>query len=177
LYPNLGIRAQISKQRLARPEVHSWHQYTFPGSMTMVFASGIGLFPGQPQLRGKRRFERPRRGTDDQGRAARTRNGGTVGRLRRLGQSEARGTRGTSPRASCLSCGKLNDGRLPDGEMAANLEERDSQAVRSARATVPSGASCRQRFLGRGNPACGSIRNWAAFWPKCGRSRRAPKLR
>jgi len=38
----------------------------------------IGLFPGQPQLRGKRRFERPRRGTDDQGRAARTRNGGTL---------------------------------------------------------------------------------------------------
>ena len=64
--------------------------------MTMVFASGIGLFPGQPQLRGKRRFERPRRGTDDQGRAARTRNGGTVGRLRRLGQSEAHGTQ-TSP--------------------------------------------------------------------------------
>jgi hypothetical protein len=60
--------------------------------MTMVFASGIGLFPGQPQLRGKQRFERPRRGTDDQGRAARTRNGGTVGRLRRLGQGEARGT-------------------------------------------------------------------------------------
>jgi len=49
---------------LARPEVHSWHQYTFAGSMTMVFASGIGLFPGQPPLRGKRRFERPRRGTD-----------------------------------------------------------------------------------------------------------------
>ena len=43
----------------------------------MVFASGIGLFPGQPQLRRKRRFERPRRGTDDQGCAARTRNGGT----------------------------------------------------------------------------------------------------
>jgi hypothetical protein len=31
----------------------------------MVFASGIGLFPGQPQLRGKRRFERPRRGIKD----------------------------------------------------------------------------------------------------------------
>jgi hypothetical protein len=77
---------EISKQMLARPEVHSWHQYTFAGSITMVFASGIGLFPGQPQLRGKRRFERPRRGTDDQGRAARMRNGGTVGRLRRLGQ-------------------------------------------------------------------------------------------
>jgi len=31
-----------------------------------------------------------------------------------------------------LSCGKLNDGRLPDGEMAANLEERDLQAVHIA---------------------------------------------
>jgi hypothetical protein len=28
---------------LARPEVHSWHQYNFAGSITMVFASGIGL--------------------------------------------------------------------------------------------------------------------------------------
>ena len=46
-----------------------------------------------------------------------------------------------APVRAVLSCGKLNDGRLPDGEMAANLEERDSQAVRSARATVPSGAS------------------------------------
>ena len=44
-----------------------------------------------------------------------------------------------APVQAVLSCGKLNDGRLPDGEMAANLEERDSQAVRSARATVPSG--------------------------------------
>jgi len=35
-----------------------------------------------------------------------------------------------------LSWRKLNDGRFLDGEMAANLERRDSQAVRSARATV-----------------------------------------
>jgi hypothetical protein len=27
-----------------------------------VFASGVGLCLGQPQLRGERRFERPRRG-------------------------------------------------------------------------------------------------------------------
>jgi hypothetical protein len=52
-----------------------------------VFASGVGLCLGRPQLRGERRFERPRRGTDDQGRAARTRNVGTGGRLRRPGQA------------------------------------------------------------------------------------------
>ena len=59
--------------------------------------------------------------------------------LRRLDQGEARGT--SPPVQAVLSRGKLNDGRLPDGEMAANLEERDPQAVRSARVTVPSGAS------------------------------------
>jgi hypothetical protein len=36
---------------------------------------------------------------------------------------------------------RLNDGRLPDGEVAAKSGERDPQAVRSGRATVPSGAS------------------------------------
>ena len=51
----------------------------------------------------------------------------------------------------------------------ADLEEPDPQAVRSARATLPGGASA-TRFLGRGNLACGSIRNWAGFRPKCGRS-------
>ena len=61
-----------------------------------------------------------------------------------------------------LSRGKLNDGRLPDGEMAANLEERDSQAVRSARATVPSGASADRDSWGAGaglrlNPQLGRI--------------------
>jgi len=60
----------ISKQMLARPEVHFKHQYNFAGSITMVFASGVGLCPGQPQLRGKRRFERPRRGMDDLGSCA-----------------------------------------------------------------------------------------------------------
>jgi hypothetical protein len=49
-------------------------------------------------LRGKRRFERPRRGTDDQGRAARTRNGGTVGRL--AGWIKAKRVE-LAPRASC----------------------------------------------------------------------------
>src|SRR5277367_3260096 len=37
LYPNLCIRAYISKQMLARPQVHSWHQYNFAASITMVF--------------------------------------------------------------------------------------------------------------------------------------------
>jgi len=36
---------------------------------------------------------------------------------------------------------RLNDGRLPDGEVAAKSGELDPQAVRSGRATVPSGAS------------------------------------
>ena len=61
---------------LARPEIQS-NQYSFAGSITLVFASGVGLCLGQPQLRGERRFERPRRRTEDQGRAARARNGGT----------------------------------------------------------------------------------------------------
>jgi hypothetical protein len=78
VYRILCIRAYISKQMLGRPEVYFWHQYNFAGSITMVFASRVGHCPGRLQLRGKRRFERPRRGTDDQGRAARTRNGGTV---------------------------------------------------------------------------------------------------
>jgi hypothetical protein len=104
---------------LARPEIHSY-QYSFAGSITLVFASGVGLCLGEPQLRGERRFERPRRGTEDQGRAARARNGGTGGRLRRPGQGEARGVR---PRTTLSSLAEsLNDGRQPDGEVAANLE-------------------------------------------------------
>ena len=104
---------------LARPEVQSY-QYSFAGSITLVFASGVGLCLGQPQLRGERRFERPRRGAEDQGRAARARNSGTGGRLRRPGQGEARGAR---PRTTLSSLAdRLNDGRLPDGEVVANLE-------------------------------------------------------
>src|SRR5271163_2099372 len=49
----------------ARRFIHSTSTPS-PARLRWVFASGIGLFPGQPQLRGKRRFERPRRGTDDQ---------------------------------------------------------------------------------------------------------------
>src|ERR1035437_2087238 len=84
----LKFRSRCSPARRFIPSTNT----TSPARFTMVFASGVGLCPGQPQLRGKRRFERPRRGRDDQGRAARVRNGGTVGRLRRLGQGEARGT-------------------------------------------------------------------------------------
>ena len=32
------------------PEVHSWHQYYLAGSITMVFASGVGLCPGPPNF-------------------------------------------------------------------------------------------------------------------------------
>ena len=104
---------------LARPEVQSC-EYSFAGSITLVFASGVGLCLGQPQLRGERRFERPRRGTEDQGRAARARSEGTGGRLRRMGQGEARGVR---PRTALSSLAEsLNDGRKPDREVAANLE-------------------------------------------------------
>jgi hypothetical protein len=50
-----------------------------------------------------------------------------------------------SPRTTLSSlAGRLNDGRLRDGELAANLEKRDAQAVRSGRATVPSGASAEE---------------------------------
>jgi len=38
------------------------YQYSFAGSITLVFASGVGLCLGQPQLRGERCLERPRRG-------------------------------------------------------------------------------------------------------------------
>ena len=93
---------------LARPEVQSY-QYSFAGSITLVFASGVGLCLGQPQLRGERRFERPRR-----------ENGGTGGRLRRPGQGEARGVR--PQHQAVLFAERLNDGRLPNGELVANLE-------------------------------------------------------
>jgi hypothetical protein len=48
---------------LARPEIQSY-QYSFAGSITLVFASGVGLCLGQPQLRGERRFDRQLRGTE-----------------------------------------------------------------------------------------------------------------
>jgi hypothetical protein len=96
---------------LARPEVQSYW-YSFAGSIALVFASGVGLCLGQPQLRGERRFERPRRGTEDQGRPARARNGGTGGRLRWPGQGEARGVR--PPHHAVLSRGKAERWPLAD---------------------------------------------------------------
>jgi len=40
LYPDYQYELTVPKQMLARPEVPSWQQYNFAGSMTMVFASG-----------------------------------------------------------------------------------------------------------------------------------------
>ena len=40
LYPDYVYELTFPKQMLARPEVPSWQQYNFAGSMTMVFASG-----------------------------------------------------------------------------------------------------------------------------------------
>ncbi len=112
---------------LASPELHSWHRYSFAGSITLVFASDVGLYLGQPQWRGERRFKRPRRGTDDQGRplARETVQQPDDFASRVKAKREELAPCKLSPRAE-----RLNDGRLPDGEVVA------------------------------GNPACGSIRNW-----------------
>jgi len=52
---------------LARPDVRSYQQYSFVGSTTLLFASGVGLCLGQPQLCGEQRFERRRRGSPGSG--------------------------------------------------------------------------------------------------------------
>jgi hypothetical protein len=49
LYPDYLYEPTFPKQMLARPEVPSWQQYNFAGSMTMVFASGVG--PGAVRRR------------------------------------------------------------------------------------------------------------------------------
>jgi hypothetical protein len=74
------IRTRISKQMLAWAEIHSEQQYSFAGSITLVFASGAGLCPGQPQWCGEQGFERPRRGTEimDAALARETVNGSTT---------------------------------------------------------------------------------------------------
>jgi hypothetical protein len=41
----------------ARPPRISIYQYSFASWITLVFASGVGLCLGQPQLRGERRLE------------------------------------------------------------------------------------------------------------------------
>ena len=82
-----------------------------------------------------------------------------------------------APRTTLSSLAeRLNDGRLPDGEVVANLESE----IRKLYEVGGDGSGwrfCRQRFLRRGNPACGSIRNCGGFRPKCERTGRAPKLR
>jgi hypothetical protein len=49
LYPDYVYELTFPKQMLARPEVPSWQQYNFAGSITMVFASGVG--PGAVRRR------------------------------------------------------------------------------------------------------------------------------
>src|SRR5215469_11298302 len=39
---------------LVRPEVRSWHQYSFAGLLTLVFAGGAGVGLGQLQWHGER---------------------------------------------------------------------------------------------------------------------------
>jgi hypothetical protein len=68
-----------------------------------------------------------------------------------------------------FSRGKLNNGRSPDEEMAAYLEGKFASCAKCA-GDGSEWRFCRPRFLGRENPACGSIRNWAGFRPKCGRN-------
>jgi hypothetical protein len=106
-----------------RPEVHSWRQYSFAGSITLVFASGVGLCPSalEDSLNCAVSVLRAAAARDGRSRTRRSHTGsGRGGRLRRPGQGEARGT---SPRATLSSLAeRLNDGRLPDGEVVANLE-------------------------------------------------------
>ncbi len=125
-------RSRRSQQTLARPEVQSY-QYSFAGSITLVFASGVGLCLGQPQLRGERRFEQPRRGTEYLGRAARERNGGIGGRLRRRRGSllksktsarrsyvRARADQGTARTIKCS--GRVYTGRKPGSKPDTPIE-------------------------------------------------------
>jgi hypothetical protein len=75
-----------------------------------------------------------------------------------------------APRTTLSSlAGRLNDGRLRDGEVVANLESRCASCTKWA-GDGSEWRFCRQRFLRRGNPACGSIRNCGGFRPKYERS-------
>ena len=115
MYPHLNFEAD------GRPPGGSFlaPQYCFPGSITLVSASGVGLCLRQPQLCGERRFERPRRGTDDQGRAARMRTVEQVGDF--AGRVGAKRVELAPCKLSSLA-ERLNDRGLPDGEVVANLE-------------------------------------------------------
>src|SRR5882757_1847529 len=67
---------------------------------------------------------------------------------------------------------KLNGGRLPEGEMAANIGRARSASCAKCAGDDSEWRFCRRRFLGRGYAACGTIRNWAGSRPKCGADKR-----
>jgi hypothetical protein len=100
---------------------------SFASSMTLVLASGFGPCLGQPQLRRQRRFERPRRGTEDERRAARARNGGRGRHF--AGEGQARRVR---PRHAVLARERWNDERLADGEAVANFESEIASCTKWA---------------------------------------------
>jgi hypothetical protein len=81
--------------------------------------SGVGLCLRQPQLRGERRFERPRRGTDDQGRASRTRTVEQVDDF--AGRVKAKRVE-LAPVQAVLSRGKAEQWLVSGWEVVANLE-------------------------------------------------------
>jgi hypothetical protein len=65
--------------------------------------------------------------------------------------------------------------RLNDGRLRILLSRLVTTSPSGSRCTkwVGDGSKwrfCRQRFLRRGNPACGSIRNRGGFRPKCERT-------
>ena len=65
--------------------------------------------------------------------------------------------------------------RLNDGRLRISLSRLATTSPSGSRCTKwvgdgSEGRFCRQRFLRRGNPACGSIRNCGGFRPKCQRT-------
>jgi hypothetical protein len=65
--------------------------------------------------------------------------------------------------------------RLNDGRLRISLSRLATTSPSGSRCTKwvgdgSEGRFCRQRFLRRGNPACGSIRNRGGFRPKCQRT-------
>ena len=73
-----------------------------------------------------------------------------------------------APRTTLSSLAeRLNDGRLRSSLSRLAAPPHPAAGVRSGWATVPRGRFCRQRFLRRGNPACGSIRNCGGARKDC----------
>src|SRR5580704_3323146 len=109
-YPKLSLEADARPPRARPPRGSILVQ------LRRLDCAGVRKWrrplPRTAQLRRERRFERPRRGAEDQGRAARARNGGTGGRLRRPGQGEARGVR--PPHHAVPSPGKAERWPLAD---------------------------------------------------------------